>query len=189
MPDEAQRLRLEQVHFEPQQVERFDRLGDAAQPLGFVVEVEVEQEPHAFAGALAQGGELIDQCGQHVLGEVELGMTGAGADHAGGNETAALVIEQQHVGFERLEAALARLARGGLEVIERAHCRPVDDLAVEKLGTARAQDAAARPVDRHVVAHRAAEKLVDRDTQRFAADVEARILDCRDGVRREPARR
>ncbi len=65
-------------------------------------------------------------------------MAGAGADHAGSELPAALAIEQQHVGFERLKAALARLPRGGLEVIERAHRRPVDDVAVEKIGTARA---------------------------------------------------
>src|SRR5262249_42393943 len=41
---------------------------------------------------------------------------------------------------------------------------------------------------RHAVAHRAAEKLVDRNPERLAADVEAGILDGGNGVRREPAR-
>src|SRR5262249_14154317 len=116
-------------------------------------------------------------------------MAGAGTDHTGGELPAAVAIEQQHVGFDRLEAALARLARGGLEALERAHRWPVDHLAVEKVGTARAQDAAARPIDRHAVAHGAAEKLVDGNPEGLAADVEAGILDRRDGVRREPARR
>src|SRR5262249_20553608 len=43
-------------------------------------------------------------------------------------------------------------------------------------------------IDRHALAHRAAEKLVDRNTERLAADVEAGILDGGDGVGRESAR-
>src|SRR5262245_8897854 len=107
---------------------------------------------------------------------------------ARGELPATLGVEQQHVGFQRLEAALAPLARGGFEIVERAHRRPIDHLAVEEIGTAGAQNPATRPIDRHAVAHRPAEKLVDRNTERLAADVEAGVLDGGNGVGREPAR-
>src|SRR5262249_44781558 len=135
-----------------------------------------------------QSVELIDQRREDVVVEVELGMSGAGADHAGSELPPAFGVEQQHVGLERLEAALARLARGGLEIVERAHRRPIDHLAVEKLDTTGAQHAAARPVDLHAVANGAAEKLVDRNAERLTLDVEARILDGGDGMGADPAR-
>jgi hypothetical protein len=115
-------------------------------------------------------------------------MSSAGAEHAGSKLPAAFGVEQQHVGFQRLEAALARLARGGLEVVEAAHRRLIDHLAVEKLGTAGAQDAATRPIDRQALTHGAAKKLVDGNAERLAADIEAGILDGGDGVGRKPAR-
>src|SRR6478752_7406253 len=115
-------------------------------------------------------------------------MSRAGAYHAGSELPAAFGVEQQHVGFQRLEAALARLARGGLEIVEAAHRRPIDHLAVEKLGTAGAQDAAARPIDRQALAHGPAKKLVDGNAERLATDVETGILDGGDGVGRKPAR-
>ena len=113
---------------------------------------------------------------------LSFGMAGAGSVHARRELPAALGVENQHVGLHRLDAALARLARRGLEVVERAHRRLVDHLAVEHVGAARAQHAAARPVDRHAVAHRAAEQFVDRHAERLALDVEAGVLDRRDRV-------
>ena len=112
----------------------------------------------------------------------------AGAGHAGGELPPALGVEQQQVGLEGLEAALARFAGGPAEIVEAAHRRPVDHLAVEHVGAARAQDPAARPIDRHPVAQRAAEQLVDRNAERLALDVETGIHDRSDGVRCEPAR-
>src|SRR6185295_15008406 len=50
-----------------------------------------------------------------------------------------------------------------------------------------AQRAAARPIDRHPVAQRAAEQLIDRNAERLALDVETGIHDRSDGVRGEPA--
>ena len=112
LPDAGERLRLVHVHFEPQQVERLDRLGDAPQALGLVVEVEIDSDAHAGTGALAQRRELRNQRVEDVVGQIELGMAEAGAGHARGELPTALVVEQQQVGLERLEAALARLAGG-----------------------------------------------------------------------------
>src|SRR5262249_23508099 len=81
----------------------------------------------------------------------------------------------------------ARLARRGFEIVEGPHGRAIDHLAVEEIGTAGAQDPAARPIDRHALAHRAAEKLVDRYAERLAADVEAGIHEGSDGGGRRPA--
>src|SRR5262249_18808337 len=84
--------------------------------------------------------------------------------------------------------ALARLARRRLEIVDRAYRRPVDHLAVEKVGAARSDHAAAGPVDRHALAHRAAEQVMDRDAERLAPDVETGIEDCAGGVLVEAAR-
>src|SRR4029078_13411442 len=187
----------------PQQVERFDRLGDPPQSLGLVVEVEIDEEAHAGPGALTQRGELGNQRVEDVVGEIELGMADAGTGHARGELPTTLVVEQQQVGLERLEAALARLAGGAREIIEAAHRWPVDHLAVEQISATPAQHAGATPIDRHPlasgaaarardrhpIAQRAAEQLVDRNAECLALDVEAGIHDRGDGVGCEPARR
>src|SRR5439155_14977528 len=58
----------------------------------------------------------------------------------------------------------------------------------EIVGAARPDHAAARPVDRYTLAHRAAEKLVARHAERLALDVEAGIEHGAGGVLVKPAR-
>src|SRR5215470_14231043 len=100
----------------------------------------------------------------------------------------AILIEHQEIGLDRLVATLARLAGGGREVIDRAHRRGVDHLAVEILGAACPDHPAARPVDWDALAYRAAEQLVDRHAERLALDVEAGVKNSAGSVLVEPAR-
>src|SRR5437879_3447928 len=99
------------------------------------------------------------------------------ARRSGGVLATALLVEQEHIGLGGLEAALGRLAAGGLEVLDRAYGRLVDHLAAEQGGRAGPHHAAARPIDWDALAHRTAQELVDRDLERLALDVEAGVKD------------
>jgi hypothetical protein len=82
----------------------------------------------------------------------------------------------------------ARLCPRRLEVVEAAHRRGVDHLAVEQRGRPRADDAAARPIDRDALAHGTAQKLDHRHAQRLALDIEAGVEDRPHSVAGKPAR-
>ena len=93
-------------------------------------------------------------------------------------------IEAEDVGLERAEALLAHRAGEGAEVVERAHRR-----LAHRLGMAQAIGAAVRPVEPQPVAHRTVQELGDRHAQRPRLDVDQRVLERRDRLLDQPARR
>src|SRR5262245_61705804 len=101
---------------------------------------------------------------------------------------AAILVEHQEVRLDRLVAALARLAGGSLEVVDGAHGRGVDHLAVKIFGTACPDHPTARPVDRDALADCPAEQLIDWHAQRLALDGEAGVENSAGGIRIEARR-
>ncbi len=86
------------------------------------------------------------------------------------------------VGLERVEAARHHFPAERGDVVVGAQRR-----RAEHLPHARAGGAAVRPVQRHAIAQRAAEQLVDRHAQRLGLDVPQRQLDAGHGLVRDAA--
>ena len=93
-------------------------------------------------------------------------------------------IEAEDVGLQRAEPLLAHRAGERPEVVERA-----DRRLAHRVGMAHAIGAAVRPVEPQPLAHRAVQKLGDRHAQRSRLDVDQRVLDRRDRLLDQPARR
>ena len=90
------------------------------------------------------------------------------------------------IGLQRLEAALDDGAAKLPDVVEAAHRRKAP-FVLEQVAPPDAPAAAMRPVERDALAERTAEQRIDRNAQRLRLDVEAGILDHRDGLRVQPA--
>ena len=111
------------------------------------------------------------------IAEVQVRMADAArrAGHIGAAH--AICIEQQEIGLERLEAAVAGLAPHRFQIVEATHRRRIDEIAAEERGMQRARHAAARPIDGQAPANRAAEKFIDGNAQRLRLDLDAGIDD------------
>jgi DNA-binding transcriptional LysR family regulator len=90
---------------------------------------------------------------------------------------AAIVVKDQEVAFERLESALLCFPSGAHQVFNAAHRGFVDQLSVEQMRLGRANDAAPRPVNRDLLAHRA---IVLAGTSRLQASRTAGLLSGQD---------
>ena len=90
------------------------------------------------------------------------------------------------IGLQRLEPALDDGAAKLPDVVEATHRRKAP-FVLEQVATPDPPAAAMRPVERNAFAEGAAEQGIDRDAQGLRLDVEAGILDHRDGLRVQPA--
>ena len=86
-------------------------------------------------------------------------------------------IEPKNIGLERLETALLHMPAEGDQVIQRAH-----GCDAQHFGIADAIAAAMRPVERQLLAHRAAEQRIDGHAQSLCLHIQKRILDRRNGL-------
>ena len=120
---QASASRLVHVHFEPHQVERLDLLGDAAEALGLVVEIDDRPRCARFGPAPSRKAVSCAISASSISsGRLSSGWPGA-ARGARRVLAAAVLVEHQEVRLDRLVAEVARLARGGLEVVDGVHRR------------------------------------------------------------------
>ena len=97
----------------------------------------------------------------------------------------AVIVEEEDVGLESAEAAVADFSGEPCEIVEGLD-RGLGDVpgrGSEPVG------AAVRPVELEPVSHRSAEQVADRNPERLALDVEERVLHGRDRLLDHAARR
>ena len=94
--DVRERARVEEVDFEPEQVERLERARDTGDALGLEVEVEVDDRPRRAAGALGERVEQTHERLRDLLGpERPASLAEPGHQHL------RLVARDDDVGLER----------------------------------------------------------------------------------------
>ena len=120
------------------------------------------------------------------IADIQLRRSGAAAE-SGAVGTRAFGIEHQQIGLQRLEAALAHFAPDLTDIIQRAHRRACNHLAVEQITIAAAKKSAMRPVDGQSVSNRAAQQFINRDAQRLGLDIQAGIDHRSHGMRLQTA--
>ena len=168
--DVAQRLRVARVDLHPEDVEGRDRLRDLQEALRLEVEVQVHEDVDVRAGALTKRGELLPERPQDVAIGVQLGE--AAPAREAGRVQVRVLAEDEHVGLERGEAALAYFLAGVHHVLERPQRRDL-----HRVRPGEPIRAAVRPVETDALAHRPAQHGVHGQAERLRLDVEQRVLD------------
>ena len=177
-----QRGGIVDVQLEPEEAEVVKRARHLQVALGLEVEIEVEQDADVGAGAGAQRLQL----GAQGVDDGALGVQRrpswrtAKARHV----QARLTVEQEDVGLQGFEAALADFLTQRHQVLDALKLRLAHDL--RRVG-GHAVGAAVRPVQRQAVPNRPAEQRVNRHAQGLALDVEQSVLNGRNRLLRHPS--
>ncbi len=162
------------VDFQPGQIGRRHRLGDAFEALGLEVEIDVEVDTHVRANRLADRHQLLGHPARQPVVPIQFRPTHAAAEprHVRGQRT---IHDRNDIGLQGAEpASLHILGVAGKVVIgaQRRHAH--------QLRAAHPVGAEMRPIDRDAFADWAAEQRVDRHPIGLAGDVEQGVLDRRD---------
>ncbi len=161
-------------------------LRDAQVAFGALAEAHVQHQPHVRPDGFAVGDHLL-------LDGRELAIVDRAVQEAGRRPEAAAeeiglgLVEEDRVGLHRAIALRHRFAGDVGEVLQRADGR-MTQLRIEVLARTHAVAAAMRPVHGHAIAQGAAQQSVHGHAHRLARDVQAGVLDGRDGLLREAAR-
>ena len=182
--DVVQRGRVEGVDLHPEEVERRHGARDLHEALRAEVEVEVHQDVHVAAGALAERRQLVAQRADDPALGVEPGHLGVGAREAGHVRVRGARVEQEDVGLERREPPGHDFLALGDDVVQPAQRRDLHLLRGEQ-----AEVAAVRPVEPQPLALGPPEQLVHGNAERPRLRVEQRVLDGGDGLLDHAARR
>ena len=110
LPDQAQRLRLVKVHLEPHQVERLDLSGNLAKAFWLVVKIEIDREPHSGPAPSRSASSCDDDRSITSASMFSAGKSGPPA-RPRSVQSRAILVEDQHIGLQRLEAARRATSR------------------------------------------------------------------------------
>ena len=169
-----------EVDLQPRQPEVVERAAEPHEPLAAHGEVQVEHEVHAGTRALAQRLELRARRGDDVVPRPPRVLE-AGRE-AGVGQLGPVRPVEHRVRLRRRVAPLAHLAAERHPALDA-----VEGRGAEQVAARRAERSAVRPVRPDPVADRAAEQRVGREARRLAREVDARVLDRRDGLRHQAA--
>src|SRR6266702_152458 len=157
--DVAERLRVETVDLDPEQVHILDRAQDLQIALGLGVEVEIEQQIDIGPGAVADRLEMHAEIAQHGAVDIDFGLERRA--EAGPPALRLAVGIDEDVGLHRGETFFAHLAADSLDAVE------IGDRGLEPVRMINAPSRAMRPVHPYAVADLAAEQIVAGHAERL----------------------